>query len=260
MGDARSALEYLAACSDMTLESFLISRMSRSANLRKQMRTLVDQWMEAEVGAELAGCVLEYRRVGTTPPKLYFSSVQTKSFEEATISLWPVLIEAPAAAKHRESLTTSSVDAADAGAYRLLEDGTPISHACKSATQGQPPKVKKPYAKPLARACLGSFAERAGAVVMSIASGTRAQHQLEFEFRRPLRSVLERVGKIEAAASHVGADARRCQATNYCSSKRVAAAETDPDQIKGCIFLEESVIRTPSQFGHTRTPEQVSCL
>ena len=70
MGDARPGLEYLVACSDMSLESFQMSRMNQAANLQRQIRTLVDQWIGIEVDAGLAGWMLECRRLGTTPPKL----------------------------------------------------------------------------------------------------------------------------------------------------------------------------------------------
>lgn len=186
MGEALSAMEYLAACSKMSLESFLISRTSRLASLRRQMRTLVDQWMEAEVGVELAGCVLEHRSISAMFSKLCLRSpVQTKSFEKAVISFWPVLIEISAAAKHREGLTTFA-NFLDAGAYRLLEDGTAIFHVCKNAARGHPSKMRKPYVRPLVRACVASFSERPRAVVMSIVSSPKAQHQLAFEFRGPL--------------------------------------------------------------------------
>jgi hypothetical protein len=55
-----SRVEYLLRCSKPSLESFELSRLNRVANLRKELRMLVEAWIEAEVEARLAHWVLEH--------------------------------------------------------------------------------------------------------------------------------------------------------------------------------------------------------
>jgi hypothetical protein len=54
-----SRVEYLLRCSKPSLESFELSRLNRVANLRKELRMLVEDWIEAEVEARLAHWVLK---------------------------------------------------------------------------------------------------------------------------------------------------------------------------------------------------------
>lgn len=70
MSDICPALEYLVACSNTGLESFLISRMNQAANLRREVMLLVDQWIETEVNASLSRWMLKCRRSHITGPKL----------------------------------------------------------------------------------------------------------------------------------------------------------------------------------------------
>jgi len=50
MRDGRRALEYLTGCSEPSTEAFRISHMNYSASQRRKMSTVVDHWVEAEVG------------------------------------------------------------------------------------------------------------------------------------------------------------------------------------------------------------------
>jgi hypothetical protein len=46
--------QYLLECSQMSLEDFELARLDRAANLRKQLRDIAEEWVEAEVEAQLA--------------------------------------------------------------------------------------------------------------------------------------------------------------------------------------------------------------
>ncbi len=62
MSESKPVFEYLKSCSQPSLESFELSRLNRARNLRREMRELVEEWIEAEVQARLARWVLEHRR------------------------------------------------------------------------------------------------------------------------------------------------------------------------------------------------------
>lgn len=63
MGPVCPSFEYLEMCSEASLESYELSRLNRAANLRKEMRQLIDEWIDCEVGARIARWMLESRRV-----------------------------------------------------------------------------------------------------------------------------------------------------------------------------------------------------
>jgi hypothetical protein len=56
-----SAFQYLLECSQMSLEDFELARLDRAASLRKQMRDIGEEWVEAAVQAQLARWVRENR-------------------------------------------------------------------------------------------------------------------------------------------------------------------------------------------------------
>ncbi len=62
MGDSKPPSHYLRTCSPTSLEAFELSRYNRVANLRKEFRDLVEQWIEAEVDARVAHWIREQRR------------------------------------------------------------------------------------------------------------------------------------------------------------------------------------------------------
>jgi hypothetical protein len=55
-------LEYLVTSSQAALETFELSRLNKSANLRKELRDVVEEWIEAEIQSRLARWILECRR------------------------------------------------------------------------------------------------------------------------------------------------------------------------------------------------------
>ena len=62
MGSVCPAFEYLTTCSAAAVESFELSRLNRAANLRKQLRQLIDQCIECEAEARLAQWMRQSRR------------------------------------------------------------------------------------------------------------------------------------------------------------------------------------------------------
>ena len=66
MDAPRPPLEYLARCSQASLESLELMRLNRAANLRKEFEELLNQWIDAEADARMARTILNWRR-GETP-------------------------------------------------------------------------------------------------------------------------------------------------------------------------------------------------
>ena len=58
----RPTVAYLFSCSKESLESFELSRLNRAANLRKELRQITEEWIQAEVESRLARWILEQRR------------------------------------------------------------------------------------------------------------------------------------------------------------------------------------------------------
>jgi|HubBroStandDraft_6_1064221.scaffolds.fasta_scaffold737992_1 hypothetical protein len=57
-----SPLEYLLTSSEAALETFELARLNKSANLRKELRDVVEEWIEAEIQSRLARWILDSRR------------------------------------------------------------------------------------------------------------------------------------------------------------------------------------------------------
>jgi hypothetical protein len=62
MASAQPPFEYLISSSEESLESFELSRLSHVSNLRKELRTVLDEFVEAEIQARIARWILEGRR------------------------------------------------------------------------------------------------------------------------------------------------------------------------------------------------------
>jgi len=68
MGSARPPFEYLISSSQASLESYELSRLNAVANLRKELRQIVDEWVEAEIEARMARWILDRRRLESSEP------------------------------------------------------------------------------------------------------------------------------------------------------------------------------------------------
>lgn len=55
--------DFLTTSSEITLQSFEMSRLDEIAELRQQLRKLIEDWIDADVQARLARWLLEGRRV-----------------------------------------------------------------------------------------------------------------------------------------------------------------------------------------------------
>jgi len=66
MGSAHPPLDYLVSSSESSLESFELARLNAVANLRKELRQIVDEWIEAEIEARMARWILDRRRLEPT--------------------------------------------------------------------------------------------------------------------------------------------------------------------------------------------------
>lgn len=62
MSDSQPPLDFFLTSSATGLQSFELSRMNRAANLRKELRQVMEEWIQAEVNARVARWVLESRR------------------------------------------------------------------------------------------------------------------------------------------------------------------------------------------------------
>ena len=49
MRDRTTPFQYLLECSQMSLKDFELARLDRAASLRKQLRDVAEEWVEAEV-------------------------------------------------------------------------------------------------------------------------------------------------------------------------------------------------------------------
>ena len=70
-------IDYLRQASPSSLESFELSRLNHAANLRREISTLIDQWIQESSEALLARWVLDHRKflheTPLPPPDLFQS-------------------------------------------------------------------------------------------------------------------------------------------------------------------------------------------
>src|SRR5580658_6154699 len=93
MSDTQPPLEFFLTSSATGLESFELSRMNRAANLRKELRQVMEEWIEAEVNARFARWVLESRRAQTLSCRVDLRAqartVEPRALEQVSISFLP---------------------------------------------------------------------------------------------------------------------------------------------------------------------------
>src|SRR5271170_3111286 len=98
MGVTRPPLDYLATCSQMSLESVELSRLNVASNLRKEFQEILNEWIDSEVDARLARSILEWRRaqdVGSPTP-LIDGGAKHPRFEQLAIAFLPECRALPA--------------------------------------------------------------------------------------------------------------------------------------------------------------------
>ncbi len=74
VGDTQPPLEYLVASSQSSLESYLLSRVTKLAELRQEIRKLVNEWVQTQGDERTARWILKYRstdisRSATSPSR-----------------------------------------------------------------------------------------------------------------------------------------------------------------------------------------------
>jgi hypothetical protein len=91
MGATRPPLDYLATCSQMSLESVELSRLNLAANLRKEFQEILNEWIESEVDAWLARSILEWRRAQDVCPSTPAIEAAAKPprFDQLVIAFLP---------------------------------------------------------------------------------------------------------------------------------------------------------------------------
>jgi hypothetical protein len=142
-----SSFDYLLKCSLTSLEGFELARLNRIANLRKELRELVEEWVAAEVEARVSRWLLEARRVRKRAA-LPFGE-PTLPFSDSPHLLDAMLAQAGPATPH----AFSSADAALGSPPGRIASRTPA----ESRTDGVPAAAMLDVALP------GAGSESAGA-------------------------------------------------------------------------------------------------
>jgi len=183
MGPTRAPLGYLLTASGAALESFELSRLNRASNLRGELRDVVENWIETEVDARLARCILEVKRrqasrTSASAPELegLALSLEKPSFD----------IEEPAPHEQLALPFAESIDAAAAAetpqaalprvAHEQLLQTTAQTELWRAETTGTEdvpppiesklakPRIRRPAAGPVPQKIAGQIAEAAGAL------------------------------------------------------------------------------------------------
>ncbi|HEV2223690.1 MAG TPA: hypothetical protein VGR84_11870 [Candidatus Acidoferrales bacterium] len=93
MKTTKSMLDYLARCSQTSLESFQLARLNDLANLRKQMIDVIDEWVETDIQARISEWILLRKRHQATlrPPQ----TVRRLRSKRVPLPLVPAQDESP---------------------------------------------------------------------------------------------------------------------------------------------------------------------
>jgi hypothetical protein len=67
MGDTQPPLDYLLVCSQDAVESYLLSRLNRLANLHRALSALINDWLQACQDERLGRWITDLRRGSTGP-------------------------------------------------------------------------------------------------------------------------------------------------------------------------------------------------
>jgi hypothetical protein len=95
-------LEYLVTSSQAGLENFQLGKMNKIANLRKELRDVVEEWIEAEIQSRLARWILECRRTQDAAARAASEIDVPLPVDEVAASLLPLSDKSP---EPRESLS-----------------------------------------------------------------------------------------------------------------------------------------------------------
>ena len=121
-------LEYLLTSSQAGLENFGLGKMNKIANLRIELREVVEEWIEAEMQSRLARWILECRRAQETA-----SAAQTTeaplpiSVEGIAANLLPPSDKPPDS--HEDHSQSAAVKLISALSSRAREDSSAACHS-----------------------------------------------------------------------------------------------------------------------------------
>ncbi|HXX43256.1 MAG TPA: hypothetical protein VEJ38_00910 [Candidatus Acidoferrales bacterium] len=186
MGPAYPSLDYVMMCSEPAAESFELSRLNRASNLRKEMRELVDEWIDCEVEARVARWKRESSRA-----EIAVVETQTERPGDALPQQLALpLLFSSASAQGPRSVETSALlqpasSACEASA-RLVSAATKPPRDCPTRSLALAPDT--PCALPIA-SCTATRALRSASHVDEV---RRAHNTLvSFVRRRPQDSFVQ---------------------------------------------------------------------
>jgi len=87
VGDTQRPLEYLVASSQSSVESYLVSRLTRLAELRQRIHELVNEWVQIQGDERAARWLLKSRDTGALPVGSAGSPSRALSFLDLETSL-----------------------------------------------------------------------------------------------------------------------------------------------------------------------------
>ncbi len=153
MGQKRPPLEYLITSSKKSLEAFELSRLNQSSNLRKELRQILDEWVDAEVDGRIARWILECRRMENVETDSQIASLVepvrfgqlalafvSSSADESAADGWPErdLVQGALVSRHRadpEAGFATVPPDAQAASPRLLQAPTKQDQAPIAGSQ-----------------------------------------------------------------------------------------------------------------------------
>ena len=146
MSATRPSLDYLASCSEMSLESVELSRLNVAANLRKEFHDILEEWIDSEVDAQLARTLLEWRRAHDAGANLPCRSADKPAqFEQLAIAFLP---ETVAAAAH--TLPEPQARSSPSTELAVRTEPREVAPAASQSRQTNPGRAVSP-ASPSAR-------------------------------------------------------------------------------------------------------------
>ena len=138
MGATRPSLDYLATCSEMSLESVELSRLNLAANLRKEFHEILEEWIDSEVDARMARSLLEWRRAHDSDPQPGIPyPAEPAHFEQLAIAFLPDAVSPAVYADPERGSDRSPHDVAPGcvGAIERAQSPSPI----RKSGRGQVP-------------------------------------------------------------------------------------------------------------------------
>lgn len=102
VGDTQPPLEYLVASSQSSLESYLLSRVTKLAELRQEIRKLVKEWVQIQADERAARWILRYRNSDASREDSAASSPRALSTLDFHTSLCSPPVEEGSECFHRK--------------------------------------------------------------------------------------------------------------------------------------------------------------